>query len=158
MKKKKRKRDVKKMKERIKYRLKNGAARSLEFNETTRLSLILCEKSSSSARLRASYLPISTPTLSLAPFQESPKAGYYDFRAIALRASTSARVAALKNRHCWTQHELHCYWYIRRNTIYTWRGKILCSYERSDKQSSHHVRREKIEKSISQTVFANLHQ
>ena len=96
----KEKKRCEKMKERIKYRLKNGAARSHEFNETTRLSLILCEKSSSSARLRASYLPISTATLSLAPFQESPEAGYYDLRAIALRGPTSARIAALKNRHC----------------------------------------------------------
>lgn len=53
---------------------KSVIARSREFNETTRPSSILRERSS--ARLRAPYFPISTFSLSL--FQKSPEAGYYD--------------------------------------------------------------------------------
>jgi hypothetical protein len=49
---------------------------------------------SSSARLRASYFPISTSTL----FKSPEAAGYYELRMNALRALTSARVIDLKNR------------------------------------------------------------
>lgn len=58
-------------KRRGRYGLKNGVARSREFNEMTRPSLILREKTSSSARLRASYFPISTSTLSFFLFVKS---------------------------------------------------------------------------------------